>query len=498
MDIAASLREQGQKTPNRPAIIFRDQIITFSQMISMVNRLANNLNERGIKKGDNVAVYLPSCPEYIISYFAIFSLGAVIVPLDPNLTSGEVVGVLKHAEAPLIITKSLKDSSFLKLKEEVPNLKDIIVHVDSEEVEGFTSFKGVLAKSRDEIPAVKIEDNDVAVIFYTSGTTGKPKGVMLTYKNLENACKTMKEVGVQKYFGDMQICALPLSHIGGMIYLQMAAEYGISTLLMQRFIPIEFLKNVEKYKVNWFHLVPAMFMALLQLKEFEKYDLASVSGVDIFGAPSPPSLIQRFGKYCPNATLWHGWGMTETAAPNTATDKEHLPSVGKPPSWFEVKIFDNNDKEVPVGEIGEIVCRGWPIMAGYYKEPELTARVMRDGWFRTGDLGTLDKDGYLYIRGRKKDMIIVGGLNVYSPEVEHVIAEYPKIKEVAVIGVPDKLRGEIVKAVVVLKEGEEASESDIRSFCRQKLIHFKVPHVVEFRQSLPKTRTGKIQKESLK
>ncbi len=498
MDMAARLREQGQKFSDRPAIIFREQIITFSQVISMVNSLANGLSERGIKKGDKVATYLPNCPEYIISYFAIFSLGAIIVPLDPNLTHEEVTGVLKHAEASLIITKPLKGTSFLKLKEEVPNLKDIIVYVDSEEAEGLSSFKRVLAKRRDGASRVKIEDNDVAVIFYTSGTTGKPKGVMLTYKNLENACRTMENIGVQKYFGNMQICALPLSHIGGMIYLQMAAEYGMSTLLMERFIPVEFLKNIEKHKVNWFHLVPAMFMTLLQLKEFEKYDLTSVTGVDIFGAPSPPSLIQRFGKYCPNATLWHGWGMTETAAPNTATDKEHLPSVGKPPSWFEVKIFDNNDKEMPVGEIGEIVCRGWPIMAGYYKEPELTARVMRDGWFYTGDLGTLDKDGYLYIRGRKKDMIIVGGLNVYSPDVEHVIAEHPQVKEAAVIGVPDKLRGEAVKAVVVLKEGEEASENDIRAFCRQKLIHFKVPHIVEFIESLPKTRTGKVQKELLK
>jgi acyl-CoA synthetase (AMP-forming)/AMP-acid ligase II len=267
---------------------------------------------------------------------------------------------------------------------------------------------------------------------------------------------------------------------------------------MERFIPIEFLRNIEKHKATWFHIVPPMFTAMLQLKEFEKYDLKSVKGVCIFGAPSHPSLIQRFGKYCPNATLWHGWGMTETAAPNTITDPEHMASIGKAPPWFEVKIFDNNDKEVPIGEVGEIVCRGWPVMMGYYKEPEMTAEIMRSGWLHTGDLGNIDKDGYLYIKGRIKDMIIVAGLNVYSPEVEHVIAEHPKVKEVAVVGVPDKLRGEAVKAVVVLKEDEQAEDRDIRAFCRERLIHFKVPQIVEFRESLPKTRSGKIQKELLK
>ncbi len=271
----------------------------------------------------------------------------------------------------------------------------------------------------------------------------------------------------------------------------------MAIVLMERFIPLEFLKNIEKHKVSWFHLVPSMFTALLQLKEFEKYDLTSVKGVDIFGAPSHPGLIQRFGQYCPNAKLWHGWGMTETAAPNTITDQDHIASVGKTPPWFEIKIVDNHDQELPIGEVGEIVCRGWPVMMGYYKEPELTAQIMRNGWLHTGDLGSIDKEGYLYIRGRKKEMIIVSGLNVYAPEVEHLIAEHPQVQEVAVVGIPDKLRGEAVKAVVVLKDTAAITAKDIKAFCRQRLIHFKVPQVVELRASLPKTRSGKIQKELL-
>ena len=319
---------------------------------------------------------------------------------------------------------------------------------------------------------------------------------MADYRSLGNAPETIKFAGVE--LGGVSICALPLSHLGGFVYLQIALEFTMTIVLMERLIPLEFLKNIEKYKVTWFHLVPAMFNAILHLKEFEKYNLSTVKGVCIFGAPSHPNLIQRFGQYCPNATLWHGWGMSETAAPNTITDPAHIGSIGKPPPWFEVKIVDNNDKEVSLGKVGEIVCRGWPVMKGYYKEPRLTAQILRNGWLRTGDLGNIDKEGYLYIKGRIKDMIIVGGLNVYSPEVEHVIAENDKVKEVAVVGVPDKLRGEAIKAVVVLKEGAQADEKDIKAFCRSKLIHFKVPRIVEFRETLPKTRSGKVQKELLK
>lgn len=498
MDVAAVFKKQAGKFPEKTAIIFRDEKITFRRLDSMVNRLTNYLRETGIKKGDKVAVYLPNNPEYVISYLAVFAAGAAIVPLDANLTMEEVTGVVKHSEASLLISKPLKNISFADFKKQAPGLKNIIVFGQEETLEGFGSLGEILREENDTIISAQITDDDLAVLFYTSGTTGKPKAVMLSYKNLENACRTMEHIGVQKYFGDMQICALPLSHIGGMIYLQIMIEYGAGIVLMERFVPVEFLKNIEKYKANWFHLVPAMFTALLHLKEFEKYDLSSVTGVDVFGAPSHPSLIQRFGECCPHATLWHGWGMTETSAPNTATENVQLGSVGKTPSWFKVKIVDDDDNEVRTGEVGEIICSGWPVMMGYYKEPEMTAGIMRGGWLHTGDLGSVDKEGNLYIRGRKKDMIIVGGLNVSSPEVENVLMEHPQVKEAAVIGVPDELRGEIVKAIIVLKEGEKVSKNDIRDFCRHKLIHFKVPHIIEFRDTLPKTRTGKIQKELLK
>jgi acyl-CoA synthetase (AMP-forming)/AMP-acid ligase II len=495
MDIAKRFQDAAKRFPQKPFIIFKDRPITYQEAAEKVNKLANALHKEGITKGDKVAIYLPNSPEYIVSYLAVFSIGAACIPLDTRLTDEELIGILNHSEAAIFISKPLRELSFAELVKQVPGLKNIIKCWNNGQGR-FLNFAQIMQEDFSQELNVKIEEENLALLYYTSGTTGRSKAVMSNYRSLDNAPQTIKFFGVE--LGGVEICALPLSHIGGFIYIQLALEFVMTLVLMERFIPLEFLKSVEKHRASWFHLVPAMFTALLQLKEFEKFDLSSIKGVDVFGAPSHPSLIQRFGQCCPNARLWHGWGMTETAAPNTVTDQEHIASVGKAPPWFEVRIFDNNDQELPLGEVGEIVCRGWPIMMGYYKEPEMTAEIMRNGWLHTGDLGTMDKDGYLYIKGRKKDMIIVGGLNVYSAEVEHVIAEHPKVKEVAVVGTPDKLRGEAVKAVVVLKEGERISDTDIKAFCRERLIHFKIPQIIEFREFLPKTSSGKVQKGLLK
>ncbi|MBN2096927.1 MAG: AMP-binding protein [Candidatus Omnitrophica bacterium] len=497
MDIAQRFQELAVKYPKKTFTIFRDQPSTYQETAAKVNKLAQALAKQGIKKGDKVAVYLPNSPEYLISYLAVFSLGAACVPLDVRLTNEELLGVLNHSESAILISKPLENLQFSDLTQKVPGLKNI-VSCFSEAQDNFLSFLQIMQEQSSENLNIRPDEQDLAILYYTSGTTGKPKAVMSNYRSLDNAAQTARFIGFTKQtMGAVSICALPLSHLGGFVYLQFALEYAMTIVLLQGFIPLEFLRNVEKYRVTWFHLVPAMFTALLQLKEFEKFDLTSAEGVCVFGAPSHPDLIQRFGQYCPNAILWHGWGMTETAAPNTVTDQGHIDSIGKAPPWFEVKIFDNDDRELPIGEIGEIVCRGWPVMMGYYKEPEMTAEIMRGGWLHTGDLGCIDQEGYLYIRGRKKDMIIVGGLNVYSPEVEHILSEHPQVKEAAVVGVPDKLRGEAVKAVIVLKDGAELSDKEIKAFCRGRLIHFKVPQIIEFRDNLPKTRSGKIEKQAL-
>ncbi|HBU08499.1 MAG TPA: long-chain fatty acid--CoA ligase, partial [Candidatus Omnitrophica bacterium] len=292
----------------------------------------------------------------------------------------------------------------------------------------------------------------------------------------------------------------------GLVYIQNCICYGITLVLMERFQPLEFLRNIQKYKVTCFHLVPSMYYALLNLKEFESFDLSSLRWVVVFGAPSDPHSLRRFQQYCPKAHLLNGWGLTETCPPNTVIPlgSKKIESIGKPAPWVVVKIAAEDDTGLPQGEVGEIIIKGWVVMEGYYKDPKTTAEVIKNGWFHTGDLGRFDEEGFLYIAGRKKDMIKVSGEIVYSFEVENVLLKHPSVQEAAVVGIPDKLRGEIVKAFVVFKQeagsggSRTATIEDIRLFCREHLAHFKVPHNVEIRESLPKTPSGKIQKEKLK
>jgi acyl-CoA synthetase (AMP-forming)/AMP-acid ligase II len=271
-------------------------------------------------------------------------------------------------------------------------------------------------------------------------------------------------------------------------------------VLLERFIPLEFLKNVPEYKITCFWIVPSMYYALLQLKEFETFNLSALRWIVTFGASNSPDALRRFHQFCPKASLLNGWGLTETNAPTTVIPmgSTNLESVGRPAPWIEVKVFDDSGKEVPRGGIGEVAVKSWVVTEGYFKDPELTASVLRNGWFFTGDLGRIDTDGFLYIVGRKKEMIKVGGEIVFEPEVESVIYKHPLVAETAVVGVADKLRGEVPKAFVVLKENTTLSEEDLRYFLREHLAHFKIPHYFEFTGPLPKNRTGKIDKELLR
>ncbi|MBU1905653.1 MAG: fatty acid--CoA ligase family protein, partial [Candidatus Omnitrophica bacterium] len=236
------------------------------------------------------------------------------------------------------------------------------------------------------------------------------------------------------------------------------------------------------------------------LKEFETYDLSNLKWVVSFGAPSSPDQLRRFHKYCPKADLINGWGMTETQGPSIVLPRgsKKVESIGVPVPWIEAKIFDSDNKELPSGQVGELVVRSWVVTEGYYKDPETTAETTGNGWFHTGDLGKIDAEGFLYIVGRKKEMIKVAGEIVFEPEVESAIHKHPEVAEVGVVGVEDKMRGEVPKAFVVLKEGSKLDENGLRYFCREHLAHFKIPHYFEFRQFLPKNNAGKIDKESLR
>ncbi|MEW6074869.1 MAG: AMP-binding protein [Candidatus Omnitrophota bacterium] len=498
MNIGGLLISQAQNSPSKPALFFNNKAISFTELKDSSFRLANTLsNKLGLKRQEKVAVYLPNSIEYVYSYLALWSVGATVVPLDFMLTEEELVSCIFHSQARILIAKPRHNISFASIKEKCPTLEKIVLC--SEEVSPFLAFQQLLQQCDSAPVNIEIPDKEYAIIFYTSGTTGKPKGVLVNYLQLSAPAKAMK------YFVDLgekdtAVCALPLSHLGGLVYLQSLIYLRASVVLLERFIPFEFLKNVQRYNASCFWIVPSMYYALLQLKEFENLDLSSLQWVVCFGAPSSPEQLRKFHRYCPQADFINGWGMTETNAPTVVIPKgsQKLESIGRPAPWIEVDIFDEQDCRVPRGKIGEIVVKSWVVTDGYYKDPELTALTMRNGWFHTGDLGRFDEEGFLYIAGRKKEMIKVGGEIVFEPEVEQVLLTHPEVREVAVIGVKDELRGEVPKAFTVAKEGASLGAEDLRYFCRERLAHYKIPHSFEFRDSLPKTRSGKIDKEALR
>jgi len=498
MDIAKILKENAEIRADKPAFIFRGEKLAFLGLKETVYRLANGLKARGLKKGDKLAVYLANWPQYIFSYLAAWCCHATVVPLDFMLTEDELISCLAHSEAKILIIKPKANISLEAIKNKCPLIKEIVVCEDNEGA--YLSMDKLISDSKAIEPDSGHAEEDYAIIFYTSGTTGKPKGVLINYRQLIAPAQALKYFVGNFRDDDVALCALPWSHLGGLVYLQAMLYLGVTVVMLERFIPLEFLRTIQQYKVNCFWIVPSMYYALIQLKEFEAFDLSSLRWIVLFGAPSSIELVKKFHARCPGAVFYHGWGLTETNAPTTVipTGSDRFESVGKPPPWVEVKIFDDDNKEIAQGGIGEIVVKSWVVTEGYFKDPGLTDEVIRDGWFHTGDLGRFDKDGYLYIVGRKKEMIKVAGEIVFEPEVEAVIYKYPQVSEAAVIGVPDKLRGEVPKAYIVPKEGMSIKEEELKYFCRQHLAHFKIPHYFEFLPALPKNRTGKIDKGKLR
>ncbi|HDD44113.1 MAG TPA: hypothetical protein ENG63_04545 [Candidatus Desulfofervidus auxilii] len=483
MDVYKALEKLAQKYPQKEALIFGERKDTFEELFIKVKRLMGSFKALGMEKGQKIAIYLQNCPEYVYAYLAGLSLGITIVPLDMSLKTEELKNILCHSEAEYLIAKE-------NITLELPNLKKLDINT--------------LISQGEKIDGETIKETDLAIIIYTSGTTGIPKAVPLTYRHLDSPVATLGYFGYDEWL-ERNICYIPLSHMGGLVYLLMTLGFGSTLVLGKKFIPGVFLKELDKYKITATWLPPSILEMLLMTKEINEVSLKSLKAIVYFGAPSHPKLFMEFEKRFPHIKGVTGWGLTESAAPNVLLPRD-MPKekrykkgiVGKPAPWVEIKIVDEEGNMLLPGQIGEILLKGWFIMPGYYKAPQLTKEVIKDGWLYTGDLGYLDEEGYLYITGRKKEVIIVGGLNVYASEVEFVISEHPNVKEVAVVGVPDELRGETVKAVIVTNDGTQMSPQEIINFCRKRLPSYKVPRIIEFRNSLPKTPLGKIKKAELK
>jgi acyl-CoA synthetase (AMP-forming)/AMP-acid ligase II len=484
---------------SKPALITSSGVVTFRELRGLTFALASALRDAGAGRGSHVAILLSEGADYCVAYGAIWLLGAVAVPLSAAMKPGTVAGVLSHADVEFLLLDDSYPLPAAEFRKRVPSLKWI-----ASAREGAAGVDNSLERIC-ELPAGVLEraqtvESDTCAIFYTSGTTGEPKGIVWNYRHLDGPTMIMEHfLGMPG--DDVQICAAPLGHAGGLAYYLGCLKWGLPTVLMPRFVPGSFLGAVEKHRVTMCFLVPAMFVALARDPQFEKADLSSLRWVATFGAAADLTALEKLQRKCPDLTIINGWGMMEAAPPNTLPrlDRERvdLRGVGFAPPWIDIKVVSDTGREVPQGETGEIVLRGWVVMDGYYKDPELTAETIRDGWLHSGDLGYVDERGCVYVVGRKKDVIIVGGLNVHASEVEGVLLQHPDVAQVAVTGAADALRGEVVKAHVVLAPGRTVDASGLTEFCRSRLESYKVPRVFEFLGQLPRTSTGKVAKWQL-
>ncbi|UPM53398.1 long-chain-fatty-acid--CoA ligase [Gottfriedia acidiceleris] len=495
LNLYESLKKSAEKFPNHNAITFKNINFTYSVLLSQVECLASKLIHEGIKKGDRVALILGNCPDFVTAYYGILRAGGVVVPVNPIFTKDEISFILSNSQAKAVIADSTMHQIIDSLKVELKQI-EMLYYVESTKAE--LSWRHLLNKNSNDNEYPLIIEDDLAVILYTSGTTGKPKGAMLSHRNLVSNAQSIVEL-VDFNKNDRILAVLPMFHVFCLsICINAPIMCGANIVIVPRFSPSEVINTIFNEQVTLFAGVPTMYNFLLQLQEYTAEYFASIRACCSGGASMPVELLQRFEeKY--KTIILEGFGLSETApvtAFNPLKGERKLGSVGINIPGVLNMIVDKNGFEVPRGEIGELIVKGPNVMIGYLGMAEETAKVIKNGWFYTGDLAKMDNDGYIYIVDRIKDMIIVGGYNVYPREVEEVIYQHPAIVEVAVFGITDKEYGQIVKAFVVSND-ESITKDDILHFCKDKLAKYKLPKQIEFKNELPKNSTGKILKRDL-
>jgi len=481
---------------DKTAAVLDDQKITYAELEKQSNQLAHGLIDLGIRPSDMVSIMLPNSIQFLVSYLGVIKSGATMVPLNISFKAPAVEYILNNSEAKIIITSK----NFLPLiqKCSLETVEKIIL-VDGEKSDDYLLLSE-LADQKVTLPELKnIDQEFTAACLYTSGTTGKPKGAMLSHHNLIfDTQKTIEHLKVDD--SDRYICVLPMFHaFAETVCMLMPLFLGAEIVIVDKFLPEKVLKTIQEKNVTFFAGVPTMYSALLNVKNRELYELSHLNICISGGAAMPQQTMEDFEETF-NVKILEGNGPTEAspvAYVNPVDGETKTGSVGLPIPETKVKIVDEEDNELPRNEIGEIIVQGEHIMKGYYKMPEETEKTLRGGWLHTGDLGKMDQDGYVYIVDRKKDMINVGGMNVYPREIEEQLYKHPKIREAAVVATKDELRGEIPKAVIVLKDDENATEREIQKYCMQYFANYKVPKLVDFIDELPKNATGKIDKKSL-
>ncbi len=507
MNVGTYVARAAESYPDKIAQVFGDKKFTYREMNQRVNSLAASFRSVGIKKGDRIGILQKNSHCFLETLFACFKLGCMAIPMNFRLHPKEVVYHLNDARATAVVFSEDFNSHIINI---AADLTDTTYFISlAAPLKGQIDYEQLIADNwTNEEEAVEVHSDDAAWLFYTSGTTGKPKGAMLTHANLVATsvgwCADLMHLEPE----DIALQAAPLSHGGGIHAIAVIAKAGTNVIL-EFFRDTEVLQAIEEYKVTNFWAVPTMIKMLISYPKLPEYDLSSLKWVVYGGAPMYlEDLKEAVSKIGPVFVQIFGQGETpmtgtylrreEHIIDGDEIQTQRLLSAGIARTDMEVKIFDENDNELPRGEKGELVVRGPAVMKGYWERPEENAKTLRGGWLHTGDIGYMDNNGYVYLVDRSKDVIISGGANIYPRELEEVLLQYPAIHEIAVLGIPDSYWGEIVVAAIVPKPGKQITNKEILDFCSENIASYKKPKKIEFISELPKSAYGKILKRELR
>lgn len=467
------LAETCRRYPDNTALIYEDQTIDYRTLDRAVSALAHHFQALGLGKGDKAALMLPNCPEFVVAYFACQKIGAVAVTLNVLSTSYELSHLLADSDARVFITQPALTRRFEEIRKDLPLCRHLLTTDD---------LKRIAAEGPITIDIPDIAPDDPAVMIYTSGLTGKPLGAMLTQHNLLTQSDLIRIVckGTEHF---RSLAVIPLFHsFGAVVNMLAPIRVGARIVLMERFTLDSIFKTIEKEKVNYIAAVPRLFMGMVFHDKADQYDVSSLEFCITGGSAMPPEFIPLFREKF-GVLLVEGYGLTE-ASPVCSVSRLEMPvkpgSIGTPIPGARARVVDEAGRELPTGEIGELLIQGDNVMKGYYKNPEMTAKVIREGWLHTGDLARIDEGGYIFLTGRLKRMVITSGFNVYPVEVETVLNMHPCVQASRIEGKPDLIRGEIVKALIVPKPGVAPDEKGIMKHCRMYLSSYKIPREIEF------------------
>ena len=497
MTIPELMRQRAEEHQDETFIIFEDQTFGYRTIQENCCRVAANLAARGIGKGDKIVLLMGNCMEFLYLFLGVGRIGAVIVPINPMLKPDEIAYIANNSDATTIITVPEFAQFLPAVRGLLPQVKQVFILGDKA-AEGAEPFAALLEPA-DSVPDICIDENDDAALIYTSGTTGLPKGVILTHRNyIWNARGVYHSTTVYPY--DRFLCVLPIFHVNAQVVTILTPLIGgVSIVVMGKFNPFGILPTIAKHKVTLMSAVPTIYNVICAHPKAGEHDISSMRFFVSGAAPMPDETYQATQRVLKKPLIM-GYGLSEATCASAVADYSdpiRWNSVGPALRYQSIRVVDKDGADLPPGGIGEILVSGPTVMKGYYKNPEATAEVLKDGWLHTGDQGRLDEEGYLYIVGRLKDMIIRGGQNIYPAQVESVLSELPGVAEIAVVGVEEPRWGQEVLAVIKCAEGAALTEKEVIAFCREHLAPYKCPKFVRFLPELPKTATGKIRKNLL-